>query len=140
MGQDLRVTFVRFQAALPNARGAFPGVFALCNGLARTGRLSDDDWAWWRANNDALQLLYLDPATVDSTLFDRGLHPQVTCWFRQSATHLLDRTAGYLDLLDRYGIDWVQLRAECPGLVLYEDDDQVVVEPLPQSCGGMPAT
>lgn len=40
--------YVRFQSAVPNRRGAFPGVFALANGLAGDGRLSAEDLRLWR--------------------------------------------------------------------------------------------
>ena len=121
--------FVRYQASVPNSRGTFPGVFALCNGLARTGVLSDADRTWWRAGNDALELAYTDPATVDPTIFDRTRHPAVSCWFKEGSTHLLARVAGYTDLLDRYAVGWTRLRSRDPGAVLYQDADQIVVEP-----------
>jgi hypothetical protein len=123
------VWFVRYQSAAPNARGTYPGVFALANGLARTGQLNDADWAWWRASNDALELAYTDPATVDPSVFDRSIHPSVSCWFKESSAHLLVAVAGYTALLDRYELPWVRLRARNPGVVLYADDDQVVVAP-----------
>lgn len=122
--------FVRYQSAEPNARGTQPGIFALANGLARTGELCDADLAWWRASNDALELVYIDPATVDPLIFDRAVHPRVSCWFKEGSAHLLGAVAGYTTLLDRYAVPWVRLRAEDPGVVLYEDDDQVVVAPL----------
>ncbi|MBE7187993.1 hypothetical protein [Jatrophihabitans endophyticus] len=121
--------YVRYQAAVPNRRGTHPGVFALCNGLARAGALSADDHRWWRASNDAFERAYRDPATVDPAVFDRARHPVVSCWFKATATHLLGRVDGYLDLLDRYGVGWECVRSCDPGRVLYEDDVQVVVEP-----------
>jgi hypothetical protein len=120
--------FVRYRASVPNTRGTYPGVFALCNGLARSGVLSDADRAWWRAGNDALERAYTDPSTVDPTIFDRAVHPTVSCWFRETATHLLARVVGYTDLLDRYAVGWTRVRSRDPGVVLYEDADQIVVE------------
>ena len=55
------------------------------------------------------------------------------CWFKETATHLLDRVPGYLDLLDRYGIGWVERRTSNPGTVLYEDDVQVLTRPADTS-------
>lgn len=43
--------FVRFQSAVPNRHGRFPGVFALTNGLGRGGVLSPQDHNWWVAEN-----------------------------------------------------------------------------------------
>lgn len=121
--------YVRFEAAVPNSRGTYPGVFGLANGLARSGRLSADDWAWWRAANDWYDAAYPDPATVDPTLFDKGRHPGLTCWFCDSAEHLLRRLPGYLALLDRYGIAWRERRSADPGVIRYRDDVQVAVTP-----------
>jgi hypothetical protein len=121
------VLYVRFEAAEPNARGAHIGIFGLANGLARDGHLTPDEWAWWRAGNDWFEAAYTDPATVDPTLFDRSVHPHVTCWFKDTAGHLLARVPGYLDLLDRHGVAWRERRSPDPGPVLYEDDVQVLV-------------
>jgi hypothetical protein len=121
------VIHVRYESLTPNASGRHPGIFALANGLARAGRLSAADWAWWRANNDWFDAAYPDPATVDPSLFDGSV--QVSCWFKSSASHLLDRVPGYLDLLDRYQVGWVVLRSTAPGQIRYEDDVQVVVTP-----------
>lgn len=55
--------YVRFDALKKNSRGIAPGVFALANGLAHSGALSNEDYAWWRANNDWMNGAYSDPAT-----------------------------------------------------------------------------
>lgn len=124
------LAYVRFQARRPSPSGRYPGVFALANGLAHGGKLSPEDWAWWRSNNDWFEATATDPATVDPTVFDRTRHPHTSCWFKGTATHLLDRVPGYLRLLTAYGVEWVELRSEAPGLVIYEDDVQIVVAQL----------
>ncbi|HEX8306208.1 MAG TPA: hypothetical protein VF612_15130 [Jatrophihabitans sp.] len=131
---------MRYESAVLDARGAHPGIFGLANGLARSGTLSAADWAWWRASNDWYDAAYRDPATVDPTLFDRGRHPAVTCWFRASAEPLLCRVPGHLELLDRYGIGWRERHSADPGVVRYADADQVVVTPYPLVAvdGGLP--
>ena len=121
--------FRRFQSAVPNARGTFPGVFALANGLGRGGRLSSGDQAWWAAANARGDALYPDPSTIDATCYDRQLNPGARAWFKASATELLAITADYLELLDRYGVPWVELRSAWPGRLVYEDDVQVVAVP-----------
>jgi hypothetical protein len=123
--------YVRFESAVPNGRGAYPGVFGLVNGLARSGRLSAAEWTWWRAANAWYDAAYPDPALVDPTLFDRARHPGLTCWFADSAEHLLCRVPGYLSLLDRYGLGWRERRSADPGLVRYRDDVQIAVIPYP---------
>jgi hypothetical protein len=48
----LAAVYVRLEGATMTSRGAKPGVFALANGLAHSGELSTDDYAWWRESND----------------------------------------------------------------------------------------
>ena len=121
------MTFIRWESPVPNNRGGHTGIFGLANGLARSGQLSPGDWVWWRSNNDWFDAAYLDPAVVDPTLFDPVTNPATTCWFKDTADHLLGRVPGYLALLDRYGIAWAELRSTHPGEVLCEDAVQVVV-------------
>lgn len=121
--------FVRYQASNPNRRGSYPGVFALANGLARDGKLSDQDWVAWRKANDYFDSAYTDPSTVDKLIYDRAVNPSAQSWFKRSATDLIAGVEFYTDLLGRYGIGWQVLYSNDPGLVLYEDDVQVVVAP-----------
>ncbi|SDO50464.1 hypothetical protein SAMN05216368_12031 [Cryobacterium flavum] len=123
----LSAIYVRFEATVANSRGVTPGIFALANELAHSNKLSDEDFVWWRENNDWFNAAYANPGAIDSTLFDRSVHPRTVCWFKTSANHLLTRATGYLNLLDRYGVGWVERRSKDPGLILYEDDVQVVV-------------
>ncbi|WP_255801098.1 hypothetical protein [Mycobacteroides abscessus] len=129
-GKLADVIYVRYESPVPNSKGQNVGIFALANDLAYSGRLSPSDWTWWRASNDWLNTAYVDPATVDPTLFDNTTTPPVTCWFKSNAVHLLDRVPGYLALLDRYGVAWTVRRAGQPGRILYDDDVQVVVAPF----------
>ena len=128
--------FVRFEATTPNARGAHIGVFGLANGLRSAGRLTEADLSWLTANNAFGNAAYPDPGTVDPTLFDKAVHPFATCWFRSTATHLLDYVEEYLHVLTRYGVDWHRRETDDPGVILYEDDVQVVAEPPPRQASG----
>lgn len=121
--------FVRFQSAVPNRRGRFPGVFAMANGLARSGRLSGDHSARLRALNDRANAAYLDPVTVTNDCYDPVRNPGARAWFRSSALDLLKLTGEYLALLDRYGVSWAELRTNSPGRITYADDVQVVAVP-----------
>lgn len=123
------VLFIRFESAMANRRGRRPGVFAMANGLAHNGQLTAAEWAWWRANNDWMDAAYPDPATVVPGLFDMSRHPVIECWFKETARHLLARVPGYLELLDRHGVAWVERRTSSPGRILYDDSVQVVVVP-----------
>ena len=120
--------YVRFEAPEPNSCGFRTGVFGPANGLAHSKGLSVEDWAWWRVNNDWFNDAYIDPGSIDATLFD---HAAATCWFKESALHLLERIPGYLDLLTRYGVAWVERRSQNPGQILYDDEAQIVVVPSP---------
>ena len=119
----------RFQSAVPNRHGRYPGVFAMANGLATEGLLSPADSAWWTAENERADRLYTDPSTLDPHCYDREINPGARSWFRDSATELITVTAGYLALLDRYGVPWVELRTSRPGRIVYADDVQVVAVP-----------
>jgi hypothetical protein len=72
---------------------------------------------------------YPDPGTVDPSLWDRTKHSHTSCWFKESATHLLSRVCGYLHILSTHRVEWVEVRSTDPGRVLYEDDVQIVVAP-----------
>jgi hypothetical protein len=121
--------FIRYQSPTPNTQGRHTGIFGLTNGLLRAGDLSPEDSEWVRRSNDWYDAAYPDPGLIDPTVFDKAIHPYATCWFELSATDLVAAAAGYLDLLTRYGIAWVELRSAAPGRVIYEDDHQVVVVP-----------
>ena len=122
--------YLRYQSAAPNRRGVYPGVFAMANGLATEKCLSPDDLSWWRAANQRATRLYIDPSTVVPDCYDTELNPGARSWYRESAHELLALTHSYLELLDRYGVRWTELRTSHPGRLTYEDDVQVVAVPL----------
>ena len=120
---------MRYQAVEPNSRGCFTGIFGLFNGLARGGRLTEEQEAFRRTNNAWYDAAYTDPSKVDPTVYDRTINPGAAAWFKAEATHLLDRVHGYLAILDAHGVEWRRLDSDDPGRVIYEDADQVVVVP-----------
>ncbi|BCW66534.1 hypothetical protein NicSoilB4_12970 [Arthrobacter sp. NicSoilB4] len=121
--------YIRYQATHPNGRGTYPGIFALANGLASSGRLSAEDWADWRRANDRADAAYRDPATVDPFVYDRRINPRAQSWFKSTAKHLLEDLDFYTDLLRRHHVEFQKLYSADPGTVLYEDDVQIVVAP-----------
>lgn len=124
------MTYIRYEADRASVGESSTGIFGLANGLARSGRLTPEDWAFWRAGNDWYDAAYPDPGVVDPALFDKAVNPVVSCWFREStATHLLVKVPAYLALFDRYGVGWVERRSHDPGVILYADAVQVVVRP-----------
>ncbi|MFI8521081.1 hypothetical protein ACIGEZ_25165 [Streptomyces sp. NPDC085481] len=121
--------FVRYQGTVRSPRAHFPGVFALANGLAREGRLSEEEFRFWRAANDWYDAAYPDPSATDPTVYDHDLHPGAVAWFKATAAHLLDRVTGYLDLLAAHGVACERIESVDPGRIVYEDEVQVVVVP-----------
>lgn len=133
MGEAL---YVRFQGTTRSPHGHFPGIFALANGLAREGRLTDEQYRFWRAGNDWYDATYANPSDVDPTVYDRDLNPGAVAWFKCTAVHLLERVEGYVDLLAQHDVPCVRVESNDPGRIVYEDEDQVVVvpaTPLPDS-------
>jgi hypothetical protein len=59
------VVFVRFESDQPDSAGFRAGVFLLANRLARSGRLTPEEWAFWRSGNDWYDAAYADPESVD---------------------------------------------------------------------------
>lgn len=47
-------------------------------------------------------------------------------WFKSTALPTIDRVGGYLDILDTHGIAWERLDSDIPGIILYEDPQQIV--------------
>ncbi|RKS86114.1 hypothetical protein DEU37_2476 [Microbacterium sp. AG790] len=80
--------FQRFQSAVPNRHGRFPGVFALVNGLRDEGRLSPRDAAWVGASHRRADALYADPTSIVANCYDPVVNPGARSWFRASATVL----------------------------------------------------
>lgn len=91
--------------------------------------LTSDDLAWVRASNEVAHRSYADPAQLDVHCYDPAVNPGARAWFKDSAEDLIAFTQGYLEMLDRYHIRWVQLLTADPGRVVYEDADQVVAVP-----------
>jgi len=121
--------YVRFQSAVPNRRGTFPGVFALANGLRLSGTLSAEEGEWMDAANARASEAYADPRTIDPDCYDRVRNPGARAWFLASATDLLAFTADYLALLDRHEVPWQELRTRTPGRIVYADEVQIVATP-----------
>ncbi|MFH8717325.1 hypothetical protein [Streptomyces zaomyceticus] len=121
--------YVRFQGTERHARGHYPGVFILANELAAQGRLTEEQYRFWRSNNDWYDTNYPNPSHVDARVYDPEVHPGAVAWFKSSAVELTSRVDGYLELLAAHGVECQRLETTNPGHVIYEDDYQVVVMP-----------
>jgi hypothetical protein len=121
--------FIRYQSAVPNRRGRFPGVFAMANGLRDAGLLSEEDKQWLKIANATATATYADPTTIVADCYNSELNPGARSWFKAESMQLLDMTAAYLDLLDRHDVPWMALHTRNPGRLVYEDAVQVVAVP-----------
>lgn len=121
--------YLRFQSAVPNRRGAFPGIFAMTNGLRDRDLLRGVDAEWVRQQNDHGDRAYPDPSTVGDGCYDASINPGARSWFKDDAAALLLMAHRYTQLLDRYEVPWVELRSAYPGIIVYEDSVQVVAVP-----------
>ncbi|WP_121714272.1 hypothetical protein [Streptomyces sp. E5N91] len=121
--------YIRFEGTVRHARGHFPGIFVLANELAAQGKLTEDQYRFWRSNNDWYDANYTNPTNVDPEIYDPRVNPGAVAWFKVSAQHLIERVDGYLELLASHGVEVRRLESSNPGRVIYEDMDQVVVIP-----------
>ncbi|MEV5678252.1 MULTISPECIES: hypothetical protein [unclassified Streptomyces] len=132
--------YVRFQGTERSPRGHFPGVFALANGLAREGRLSEEQHRFWRAGNDWYDSSFTNPSDVDPSVYDPAVNPGAVAWFKVTAVELIARVDGYLTLLAAHRVPCERVESADPGTIVYEDADQVVVVPHPRSNESATAT
>lgn len=121
--------FLRFQSAVPNGRGTFPGIFAMTNGLRDAGLLTAADAEWVGRQNAHGDRAYTDPSTVAAESYSSTINPGARSWFKVDALDLLRMARRYTNLLDRYEVPWVELRTDRPGRIVYEDSVQVVAVP-----------
>ncbi|GAB3109299.1 hypothetical protein GCM10027160_08400 [Streptomyces calidiresistens] len=128
-GAGKPVVFVRFRGTVRGPRGNFPGVFALANGLAREGRLSEEEHRLLRAANDWYNAAHPDPSDTHPGAHDHDVHPGAAAWFKPGAVHLIERVAGYLDLPAAHGVACERVESADPGRIVYEDSVQVVAVP-----------
>jgi hypothetical protein len=126
---DTDVAFVRFQGTVRSSRGHFPGVFALADGLARDGVLTEEQRRFWQTGNDWYDANYPSPSTVDPRVYDHELYPGAVAWFKSTAEELITHMDGYLDLLAAHGVECHKVSSTDPGKIVYEDEYQIVVVP-----------
>jgi hypothetical protein len=125
------VTYIRFQSAEPDAEGRHAGFLGLINRLSKAGRLTPSEEEFRRANHAWYESRYTNPATVDPAVYDHSVNPGATAWFKGSATELVARADGYLEILDAHGVRCAKLVTDRPpGKIIYEDGDQIVVVPF----------
>ena len=122
--------YVRYQAAQPGRTGLRSGVYGLVNGLYRRGLLTAEQAAFRRAGNDWYNANMIDPGRAAPEVYDKTLHPRAVAWFKESAVEMIERVAGYLEILEAHGVAWELVRSSDPGKILYEDEYQIIAEPV----------
>lgn len=127
--------YVRFRSTVANSRGIRVGVFALVNGLARSGALTPEQLVRWREANDWFEAAYPDPSTLAPDAYDPARHPGAVSWFKESAVELIECTAAHARLLDAHGVPWEKVTCADPGRILFEDGVHVVSEPDAEVAG-----
>ncbi|MFD9893917.1 hypothetical protein ACFWY9_31605 [Amycolatopsis sp. NPDC059027] len=121
--------FIRYQGTTADDRGVFPGIFKLVNGLAKAGKLTAQQEAFRRENNDWYDAAYTNPTDVDPSTYDWNHNPGAVAWFKPTATHLLARVDGYLEILSTHNVPYERLESDTPGKIVYEDAHQVIAVP-----------
>jgi hypothetical protein len=125
------MAYIRFQSAEPNTEGRNPGFLGLINNLSKTGKLTTEQEEFRRTNHAWYETHYANPASIDPTVYDHSINPRATAWFKDSASALVARATGYLEILDAHGVRCDKLIShQPPGRIIYEDDDQIVVVPF----------
>ncbi|ONM50328.1 hypothetical protein [Nocardia donostiensis] len=122
---------MRFRAAMPNRHGRYPGVSGLVNGLAAAGRLAAPQERFRRIGNDWYQRNLIDPSTVDPRVYDQEAHPGAAAWFKSTAVEMIDRVAGYPEILDPHDVAWTRVVVVSPDTIIYDDPHQVIAVPPP---------
>ena len=128
---ETEALFVRYQAATPNRHGRHPGVFALVNGLAWSGILTDEQQRFRFRENNWFEENLVDPGQLAPSPYDSTRYPRAEAWFKSSAVQFLSRVHGYLAILDAHGIEWIRLASDRPGRIVYDDPFQIVVDRQP---------
>lgn len=106
------------------------GLFGMVNGLAKQGQLTETEETFRRESNAWYNRTFTNPSDVMPDVYDRDLNPNATAWFKVSATHLIERATGYMDILSAHGVACERVESDAPGRVIYEDANQVVVVPF----------
>jgi hypothetical protein len=97
----------------------------------KEGELSVADIRWWQQANAFGDPSYPDPTSVVSDVYDRVRNAGAEVWFRTTAADLVGHARSYVRLVERYGVVCVERRSSSHGTIVYEDDVQIVVVPIP---------
>jgi len=120
--QNASGMYVRAQVRWEAPTGRPMGVFIACRQLIREGRFSAED----EARYFAIEGWFVENLPFPD-FYNDGNSIKAVCWFKTSATEMLERVAPLRNLLARYEVDSDLVYTDAPGEVVYEDDWQVGV-------------
>ena len=100
--------------------------------LANQGRLTAEQERFRRRMNAWYAAAFPDPCRTHPDTYDRRINPGAAAWFRDTATHLIDRVQGYLYILHAHGLAYQRVQSADPGRIIYQDLHQVVAVPNAQ--------
>jgi hypothetical protein len=130
--------YVRFQSPFPDRLGRRIGIFGLVNMLGNRGLLTPEEEHFRRTTNAWYDATYVNPATVDPTVYDPTINPTAAAWFSPTAEHLLKPIPDYLAILAAHNLPCERYDSTNPGRIIYQDPHQVVVIPHQAEAPGEP--
>ncbi len=104
--------------------GVHQGILGLAFRLSREGQLEGT----CKVDLDA-HLEWLMSSFPIPDIFDKPENLKGVCWFRNTAVEIIDHVVAIIPHVEKCGFVVTELRTDLPGLVIYEDDFQVVAIP-----------
>lgn len=108
--------------------------------LGKRGLLSAAEEHFRRTTNAWYDATYVNPTSVDPTVYDPDINPRATAWFVPTAEHLMEPIPRYLAILAAHNLPCERYTSSDPGRIIYEDPNQVVVIPNDNETPDQPTT
>jgi hypothetical protein len=122
--------FLRFVTAeIDRDSRVAAGVFCAAYDLYYSNRLPAYEGEWLREIFDWFDL-YLKKPTRFHRSARRGGTRGAVCWFRPTAREHIARAHELADILEENGVPTWRIRSPKVGYVVYEDEHQLVAEPV----------
>ena len=118
--------YVRFQGRVPNeGTSSKLGIFQLA--IELRDRVDTPSWVHRELQ---LHLSWLSANLKSPDILDKDEHFRAICWFKSLASEPLQHVWAMKALLDEFGYVVDVITSRAPGIVIYEDDWQVVAKPF----------
>jgi hypothetical protein len=115
---------------LNNQSGVDQGILGAAFKLQNSGNLDADAHAELRIVLDWLQKNVTTP-----DIFDMPRNLKGVCWFKDSQIEVIAKVSSIFPIMRSNGFDIRETRSSNPGEIIYEDIDQIVAIPWPESHG-----